>query len=114
MNTIPAALVGRLRIAVAELSGLVVVGDRADYENLTEETFSAILDSEVSLSAVRFATISTRLQPSLLMIVSGLLLCVSGRRSCTRSNVERKFTVEMVEIVCVSSDRDAGGCSRAK
>ncbi|CAI5713405.1 unnamed protein product [Hyaloperonospora brassicae] len=56
-NTMSAALVGRLRIAVAELSGLVVVGDRADYENLTEETFSAILDSEVSLSAAEEAAL---------------------------------------------------------
>ncbi|KAG2808474.1 hypothetical protein PC129_g15507 [Phytophthora cactorum] len=42
---------GRLRIAVAELSGLIVAGDSVVYENLTEEMFNSILQTEVSLSA---------------------------------------------------------------
>ncbi|KAL4154693.1 hypothetical protein PRNP1_006809 [Phytophthora ramorum] len=41
---------GRLRIAVAELSGLVIAGDSVAYENLTEEMFNSILQTEVSLS----------------------------------------------------------------
>eukprot|EP00644_Phytophthora_capsici_P013426 jgi/Phyca11/17626/fgenesh1_pg.PHYCAscaffold_29_\ len=41
---------GRLRIAVAELSGLVIAGDRIVYDQLTEETFSFVLQKEVSLS----------------------------------------------------------------
>lgn len=46
------APVGRLRIAVAELSGLVIAGDNVAYANLTEELFNMILEKEVSLSAV--------------------------------------------------------------
>ncbi|KAI9986252.1 hypothetical protein PInf_025178 [Phytophthora infestans] len=42
---------GRLRVAVAELSGLIVAGDSVAYENLTEEMFNSILRREVSLSA---------------------------------------------------------------
>ncbi|EEY64330.1 protein kinase [Phytophthora infestans T30-4] len=43
---------GRLRVAVAELSGLIVAGDSVAYENLTEEMFNSILRREVSLSAI--------------------------------------------------------------
>ncbi|ETO67860.1 hypothetical protein F444_15250 [Phytophthora nicotianae P1976] len=41
---------GRLRIAVAELSGLIVAGDSVVYENLTEEMFNLVLQNEVSIS----------------------------------------------------------------
>ncbi|CAI5722117.1 unnamed protein product [Peronospora effusa] len=40
---------GSLRIAVAELSGLIIAGDSAMYDNLTEEMFNTILNKEVSL-----------------------------------------------------------------
>ncbi|GMF40534.1 unnamed protein product [Phytophthora fragariaefolia] len=43
---------GRLRIAVAELSGLIIAGDQMVYENLTEDMFNAILQNEISLSPV--------------------------------------------------------------
>ncbi|KAL3674871.1 hypothetical protein V7S43_000797 [Phytophthora oleae] len=42
---------GRLRIAVAELSGLVIAGDRIAYDQLTEEIFNLVLQKEVSLSS---------------------------------------------------------------
>ncbi|KAG7380267.1 Serine/threonine-protein kinase 32A [Phytophthora pseudosyringae] len=48
---------GRLRIAVAELSGLIIAGDIVAYENLTEEMFNSILQAEVSLSPVEEAAI---------------------------------------------------------
>jgi hypothetical protein len=44
---------GRLRIAVAELSGLVIAGDRVVYDELTEDMFNSVLHEEVSLSDVR-------------------------------------------------------------
>ncbi|CEG42324.1 gdp-l-galactose phosphorylase 1-like [Plasmopara halstedii] len=42
---------GRLRIAVAEVAGLVVAGDSTAYHALTEEMLNMILQTEVSLSA---------------------------------------------------------------
>ncbi|RLN20134.1 hypothetical protein BBJ28_00011498 [Nothophytophthora sp. Chile5] len=44
---------GRLRVAVAELSGLVIAGDKVAYKNLTEEMYVTIMQTEVSLAAVR-------------------------------------------------------------
>ncbi|RLN88365.1 hypothetical protein BBJ28_00017283 [Nothophytophthora sp. Chile5] len=44
---------GRLRVAVAELSGLVIAGDEVAYKNLTEEMYVNIMQTEVSLTAVR-------------------------------------------------------------
>ncbi|GMF25109.1 unnamed protein product [Phytophthora lilii] len=45
--------VGRLRVAIAELSGLVIAGDHIAYEQLTEELFARIMQEEVSLPPVR-------------------------------------------------------------
>uniref|UniRef100_A0AAV1UR43 GDP-D-glucose phosphorylase 1 n=1 Tax=Peronospora matthiolae TaxID=2874970 RepID=A0AAV1UR43_9STRA len=65
-SDITIASISRLRIAVAELSGLVVVGDRADYENLTEDTFTTILVTQVSLSASEEAALTATWKNSLL------------------------------------------------
>ncbi|CAH0475512.1 unnamed protein product [Peronospora belbahrii] len=46
-----ATFAGRLRIAVAELAGLVIAGDSVVYDNLTEDMFNTILQKEVSLNA---------------------------------------------------------------
>ncbi|EGZ29578.1 hypothetical protein PHYSODRAFT_469271, partial [Phytophthora sojae] len=43
---------GRLRVAVAELSGLVIAGDQVAHDSLTEEMFDTILQNEVSLPSV--------------------------------------------------------------
>lgn len=43
-------LTGRLRVAVAELAGLIIAGDETVYHHLTEEVYNTILLTELSLS----------------------------------------------------------------
>lgn len=45
--------IGRLRFAVAEVAGLIVAGDGAAFQGLSEASFSQILRDEVSISPVR-------------------------------------------------------------
>ncbi|CAI5734043.1 unnamed protein product [Peronospora destructor] len=59
------ASAGRLRIAVAELSGLIIAGDSAVYDNLTEVMFNTILKKEVSLVASEEAALTAALKEKL-------------------------------------------------
>ncbi|KAE8995283.1 hypothetical protein PR003_g20761 [Phytophthora rubi] len=56
---------GRLRIAVAELSGLVIAGDQVAYNHLTEKIFNTILQNEISLPTNEEAVLINEWETSL-------------------------------------------------